>query len=97
MRVQPDDGRSIHQSCPMRVIQKDAVQAHAVPTRVYEARGPFGRWQPKEILDLPYDPDEFPFGATAQNGMQEVVRYQCTQCSEVLVEDQLDSHVCEGD
>jgi hypothetical protein len=81
----------------MRVIQKDAVQAHPVPRRVYEARGPFGRWQPEEILDLPYDPDAFPPGSTAQNGMQEIVRYQCRQCLAILKETQLDSHVCEGD
>lgn len=80
----------------MRVIQRDAVQAHAVPTRVYEARGPFGRYQP-EIVDLPYDPDKFPPGATAQNGMQEVVMYQCNRCEAILTEDQTNSHVCEGD
>lgn len=80
----------------MRVIQRDAVQAHAVPSRVYEARGPFGRWQP-EIVDLPYDPDKFPPGATAQNKMTEVVMYQCNRCEAILKETELDSHVCEGD
>jgi hypothetical protein len=81
----------------MRVIQRDAVQAHAVPTRVYEARGPFSHWQPEEILDLPYDPDAFPSGATAQNGMKEVVMYECQKCMAILKETQLDSHVCEGE
>jgi hypothetical protein len=80
----------------MRVIQRDAVQAHAVPSRVYEARGPFGRYQP-EIVDLPYDPDSFPPGATAQNGMKEIVMYECQQCLTILKETQLDGHVCEGD
>lgn len=81
----------------MRVIQRDAVQAHAVPTRVYEARGPFGRYQPPEIKDLPYDPDKFPAGATAQNGMQEITLYECQSCLAILKETQLDGHVCEGD
>lgn len=81
----------------MRVIQRDAVQAHAVPTRVYEPRGPFPEPYRPEIVDLPYDPDRFPPGATAQNGMQEIALFQCQRCDAVLKEDQLDSHVCEGE
>lgn len=78
----------------MRVIHRDAVQAHAVPSRVYEARGPFGRYQP-EIVEIPYDPDTFPVsGATAQNGMKGVVLYECQDCMGILTEAELDSHVC---
>ena len=80
----------------MRVIQRDAVQAHAVPSRVMEARGPFPLYQPK-IVDITHDPDAFPPGATAQNGMREVVRYECQTCFTILTENQLDSHVCEGE
>jgi len=80
----------------MRVIQKDAVQAHAVPSRVLEPRGPFPVYQPK-VVDLPYDPDWFPPGATAQNNMQGIALYECSRCLIVLTEDQLDGHVCEGD
>ena len=80
----------------MRVIQRDAVQAHAVPNRVYEPRGPFMAYQP-QIADLPFDPDYFPPGATAQNGMTEIVMYECQVCMAVLKEAELDSHVCEGD
>ena len=79
----------------MRVIYIQAEQAHSVPSRVYEARGPFARYQPPEILDLPYDPDKFPSGSTAQNGMREVVRYECQVCMATLREDELDGHVCE--
>jgi len=50
-----------------------------------------------EILDLPYDPDKFPAGSTAQNGMREVVMYECRNCMVILRDDELDSHVCEGD
>jgi hypothetical protein len=81
----------------MRVIHVDAVQAHAVPSRVYEPRGPFDRYQPSEIKDLPFDPDKFPTGSTAQNGMREVVMYECQVCMAILRDDELDGHVCEGD
>ena len=81
----------------MRVIRVDAVQAHYVPSRVYEARGPFPRQPDPEIKDLPYDPDRFPPGATAQNGMREVAMYECQVCAAVLMEPELDGHVCEGD
>lgn len=80
----------------MRVIQRDAVQGHAVPDRVYEARGPFGRYQP-QVVDIPYDPDYFPPGATAQNKMREVVMYECQSCMAILKETQTDGHVCEGE
>lgn len=81
----------------MRVIQRDAVQAHAVPSRVYEARGPFARYQP-EIVALPYDPDAFPVpGATAQNGMRGIALYECQDCAAILREEELDQHECEGD
>jgi len=81
----------------MRVIQIDAVQAHAVPSRVLEPRGPFPPYQSAPVLDLPHDPDKFPPGATAQNGMREVVMYECQTCLAILKETQLDGHVCEGD
>lgn len=81
----------------MRVIYREAVQAHAVPARAYEARGPFARYQPAEILDLTHDPDRFPPGSTAQNGMKEVVMYECQRCMTILTEPELDGHVCEGD
>jgi hypothetical protein len=81
----------------MRVIQKDAVQAHAVPRRVLEARGPFPTPYQPQVVELTHDPDKFPPGATAQNGMQEVALFECQTCFTVLKEDQLDGHVCEGD
>lgn len=87
----------IDQPWVMRVIQRDAVQAHAVPSRILEPRGPFPQAYQPRIVDLPYDPDAFPPGATAQNGMQEVALYECQLCMAVLKETQLDSHVCEGE
>jgi hypothetical protein len=82
----------------MRMVYVDAVQAHPVPSRAYEARGPFARYQPREILDTPFDPDKFPVaGATAQNEMRGVPMYECQDCKAILMETELDGHVCEGD
>lgn len=81
----------------MRVIHVDAVQAHAVPTHVYEPRGPFGPRPQPEIVDIPYDPDKFPAGSTAQNGMQAVLMYECQNCMAILRESELDEHLCEGE
>lgn len=79
----------------MRVIYKDAEQAHAVPRTVMEPRGPFAPYQPEIVQDeiLP----EFPPGATAQNGMQEVALYECRQCGATVTEYRLTSHRCEGE
>ena len=79
----------------MRVIHKDAEQAHAVPRTVMEARGPFEPYRPEIVQDdhLP----EFPPGATAQNGMQEVAFYECRQCGATVSEYNLDRHRCEGE
>lgn len=80
----------------MRIIHRQAVQAHAVPSHVLEARGPFQRQEPK-VEELSYDPDFFPPGATAQNGMREVVMYECRNCQAAVRDDDLESHICRGD
>ena len=80
----------------MRVIQRDAVQAHRVPDRVYEPMGPFGHYEPR-VVPISHDPDKFPSGATAQNGMKGLPMYECNSCRRILTENQLDSHTCEGD
>jgi hypothetical protein len=50
-----------------------------------------------QVVDLDYDPDWFPPGATAQNNMEGTPVYECRTCGELLYEDELDGHVCEGD
>lgn len=77
----------------MRVIEIDAEQGHAVPDRILEARGPFGRVEP-EVVDLPPDPNQLPPGATAQNNYREVALYECQACGGVVREDDLDIHEC---
>lgn len=76
----------------MRVIYKQAVQAHAVPASILEARGPFGKYEPQKAVETPVE--EFPIGATAQNGMAEVAMYECSACSAIIREGDLDSHEC---
>lgn len=77
----------------MRVIHRQAEQGHLVPQQVMEARGPFGRYEPKVVsLDAV---DEFPPGATAQNGMREIQMYQCRLCDGIVREDDLNTHDCE--
>lgn len=80
----------------MRVIYKQAEQGHIVPSHVLEARGPFQHYEPEIVHEEPVD--LFPPGATAQNGMTEVVFYECRACEAVLRESELDAHQCdEGD
>jgi hypothetical protein len=80
----------------MRTIRIDAEQGHDIPTRAYEARGPFAPVIPK-VGEIEYDPDWFPPGATAQNNMQGRPVFECRTCQAILFEEELDGHVCEGD
>lgn len=82
----------------VRIIQKRAVQAHAVPSRVMQYQAGFNVGTPSPVLAQEYDPDHlYPDGATVQNGMQgvEIEYYECRDCSAILREDELDHHVCE--
>lgn len=81
----------------MRVIYVEAEQGHAVPAHAYEPRGPFGAPIRTEITNLTHDPDKFPVGATAQNGMKEISLFECQICEAILRESELDAHICEGD
>ena len=78
----------------MRVIHKQAVQAHLVPSIVMEARGPFSSYEPLRD-ETGTDAPEFPSGATAQNEMNEVVLYQCRDCGAVVKDRDIDYHECE--
>ena len=80
----------------MRIIYKDAEQAHPVPKQILPGTGPFGRYEPPKAE--PYsDTGDFPPGVTAQNGMQEVAQYKCRECGAVVSEYKLESHICEGE
>ena len=75
-----------------RIIHKQAVQAHAVPKMVLEARGPFQKYE-AHVVPMDIAP-EFPPGATAQNGMREVILYKCNACGEIVKDFDTASHVC---
>lgn len=84
----------------MRVLRRQAYQAHAVPKTAGYPKGPFSA----EILAAPVvsreevlDDNPFPPGATAQNQFRGIKHYRCRMCHEVLLEEQLDGHICEVD
>lgn len=86
----------------MKITRVQAIQAHPVPKRVYEPRGPF----PEHLFDEPEIVDEydleqdengsgFSLGATAQNNYKPIKSYRCKACDAKVTASQLDSHVCE--
>lgn len=86
----------------MRITRVQAVQAHPVPKRVYEPRGPF----PEHIFDEPEIVDEYSveqdehggeyaLGATAQNNYKPVKQYRCKSCNNKVSATHLESHICE--
>jgi hypothetical protein len=81
----------------MRIIYKDAEQAHLVPRQVMAASGPFGAYEPPRSEDDRDLSELYPPGATAQNRMQGIPRFVCRDCDEVLLQNQLAHHICEGE
>ena len=86
----------------MRITRVQAIQAHPVPKRVYEPRGPF----PENLFDEPEIVDEYALeqdengseyslGATAQNNYKPVKNYRCKVCDAKVTASELDAHVCE--
>ena len=86
----------------MRITRHQAVQAHYVPDRVHQPRGPF----PADIFDEPeinynYPSEDsedgagFEPGSTAQNNFKPTKYYRCKACNARVSEHHLDDHVCE--
>ena len=86
----------------MKITRVKAVQAHPVPDRVHEPRGPF----PDHIFDEPEinteyssEDDEaginFEPGATAQNNYKPVKYYRCKTCQVRVTYEGTETHVCE--
>lgn len=86
----------------MKVTRVKAIQAHPVPDRVHEPRGPF----PDHLFDEPevqseyeseYDEAGVNFepGATAQNNYRPVKYYRCRNCHARVSQLNLDTHTCE--
>ena len=78
----------------MSLIRIQCVQAHPVPKVVGGGSIPwdpalFAR--PEKFVERP---EEFPPGATVQNGMQGVPLFSCDACGTILAESEIPSHDC---
>lgn len=79
----------------MRVVRRQAVQGHAIPTTAHQPQGPF----PAEILApnavVVEEEERMDPGSNAQNLYRSPSMVRCTLCGEIMTEDVTDSHVCE--
>lgn len=86
----------------MKITRIAAVQAHPVPKKVHEPRGPF----PDHIFDEPeinieYASEsdeagsEFELGATAQNNYKPSKYFRCKHCYARVLSTELELHGCE--
>lgn len=80
----------------MRIIRTPAVQGHAIPSKAGYPVGPFNPevLAQSVIVDDEHTEENFPYGATVQNGMHGVTLYRCTYCGGTVTEDEVDIHVC---
>lgn len=83
----------------MGLIRIKTVQGHPVPKVVGSSGVP---WDP-DLHRSPIksqvqeDPDAaFPMGATAQNGMEGADLFRCNLCEEIVTEEGMRTHDCEG-
>jgi uncharacterized protein YlaI len=86
----------------MKITRVKAVQAHPVPSAVYEPRGPFPAHifeEPEIVTDYVVEDDEhggnFEPGATSQNNYKPVKYYRCKTCRARVDEAHLSAHTCE--
>lgn len=86
----------------MKITRVKAVQAHPVPSRVHEPRGPFPDHifdEPEIVSDYTSEDDEaginFEPGATAQNNYSPVKYYRCKACHARVASNDLELHACE--
>lgn len=90
----------------MRIISRQAVQAHPVPDRITEPKGPFPpeltvgnpMSEPDIIYEYPTalaeDGSDFLPGATAQNNYNPPRYLRCSECHMRVLETETDNHVC---
>lgn len=79
---------------PHRVTRIDTYQGHRVPQHGYYPNFGFEADTPVEIHSAG-DVDEAPPGATAQNGMRQVLYYECSKCLDIVRENDIPYHRCE--
>ena len=79
----------------MGLIRIATVQGHPVPKTV---GGGYPPWDPKVMNSRPeriqWVPEEFPRGATVQNGFAGVQLFSCDLCGTVVAESEMDHHEC---
>ena len=91
----------------MRIINKQAIQAHPVPDRITSPQGPFPPEltvghplsEPEIIYDYQEayaeDGSEYLPGATVQNNFKPPRYLRCALCSARVLESETDDHICE--
>lgn len=91
----------------MRIVTKQAVQAHPVPNRVIAPQGPFPPEltvghplaEPEIVYEyqsaIAEDGSDFLPGATAQNNYKPPRYLRCSVCSARVLETKTQYHVCE--
>lgn len=79
-----------------RVTRIQTYQGHQAPSHGYYPSFGFESDTPPQI-EHTGDPEEYAPGATAQNGFQPVVYYQCSHCEAVVRDNDVPTHHCEVD
>jgi len=77
----------------MPLVRKFAVQGHNVPRSAYRAHGPF----PAEVLAQNPVEYELEHSDSLHEALDDVRMFRCRDCSDVLYEDELNSHYCEDE
>lgn len=80
----------------MPVIRKFAIQGHAVPKRVYTARGLEGALDPDVMTQssVYYDGEH---GDSLHEAFDDVRLFRCRDCGTIVYEDERESHLCDED
>ena len=85
----------------MKITRVKAIQAHPVPEKAYQAKGPFPDHlfrESKIVFDYESENDEngnnFPLGATAQNNFKPPRYLRCKSCLTRVIEEDALLHKC---
>lgn len=87
----------------MKITRVKAIQAHPVPEKAHQPRGPFPSnlfREPEIVYDYESEQDEsgsnFPLGATAQNNFKPPKYLRCKSCQCRVIEEEALMHKCEN-
>jgi hypothetical protein len=86
----------------MKITRVKAIQAHPVPEKAHQPRGPFPTSlfrEPEIVYDYEPEQDEggsnFPLGATAQNNFKPPHYLRCKSCLTRVIEEDAHLHKCD--